>query len=72
MKEEEAAKLRELPGVADGRLGTIGTGLSVKEVATAEKLVQSLGNWRKLTDRIPLTAGYEGKYHTFVDFIIST
>lgn len=60
LKEEEAAKLRELPGVADGRLGTIGTGLSVKEVATAEKLVQSLGNWRKLTERIPLTAGYEG------------
>jgi len=66
LNEEQAAKLKELPGVEDGRLGTIGTGLSVEEVEMAEKIVQSLGTWRKLTERTPLTAGYEGKSITRV------
>lgn len=66
LSQEESEKLKSLPGVKDGRLGQIGTGLTVAEVAAAEKILSNLSEWWELAERKPLTAGYEGTSITCV------
>jgi len=57
--ENKQRILRELPGVNDGRLGRIGTGMSVSDIAVAEKSLKSLGHWHELVGKTNLSAGYE-------------
>jgi len=59
LTDEQAAVFDSLPGRADGRLGTQGTGMTREEVVQCQATIEGLGDWKELVAVTPMGAGFE-------------